>query len=455
MIIKVKFTRPARKELSPPDKTIVTRIFPRIEAVVLRQTLLRPAVWQTGFLAGMDGLTNLTDYIFHIYLARALLPADFAVVQTVNTAVLILVTALAVLQPVVARYTAVSAAAHPPHTDRAIFQFYFPRSAVVGAGLVVGVWLIRPYLATWLGVPATAVLITAPTLLLIAVRPVVAGLLQGRRQFVSFGLTRLANAAGRLLLAVLFLGLWGGGAAAALAAIPLGSLIALLVGLAAVGWRIWQTAPPLPAAFRRPGRLTLAAFLALTAYMSLLSLDLIWVNRAFDAETAGAYATAVLLRRALLLLPAAVIVVMYPRAVARVSQGQIPDKLLRQTAVVVLLPTLGLTAAYALFGPLLIRWTFGAAYEAAAPLLLPLGLGMAGFGLTAVWLNFYLATHPWPFTSLLLVTAVAQLLLYDTAVSLSRIVVIFALSGWVNAVGGLVIYYTWLRPKITKKRQLL
>lgn len=415
----------------------------------LRQILLRPAVWQTGFLAGVDGLTNLTDYAFHIYLARVLLPADFAVVETVNTAVLILITALAVLQPVVARYTAVSAtAAYPTHTDRAIFQFYFPRSAVVGAGLVVGVWLIRPHLAAWLGVPVTAVLITAPILFLIAIRPVVAGLLQGRRQFVSFGLTRLANALGRLLLAVLFIGLLDGGAAAALAAIPLGSLIALLVGLAAVGWRIWQTGPSLPNTFRHPGQLTLAAFLALTAYMSLLSLDLIWVNRTFAAETAGAYATAVLLRRVLLLLPAAVIVVMYPRAVSRVTQGQAPDKLLAQTAVVVLLPTLGLTAAYALFGPLLIRWTFGAAYEAAAPLLLPLGLGMAGFGLTAVWLNFYLATRPWPFTGLLLVTAVAQLLLYDTAVSLSHIVVIFAISGWVTAVGGLVIYWNWLRPSL-------
>lgn len=419
----------------------------------MRQALLRPAVWQTGFLAGVDGLTNLTDYVFHIYLARALLPADFAVVQTVNTAVLILVTALAVLQPVVARYTAVSTAAdYPPHTDRAIFQFYFPRSAIVGAGLVAVAWVIRPYLANWLGVPGTAVLITAPILFLVAVRPVVAGWLQGQRRFVSFGLTRLANALGRLLLAVLLIGLLSGGAAAALAAIPLGSLIALLAGLTAVGWRVWQTAPSLPDAFRRPGRLTLAAFLALTAYMSLLSLDLIWVNRTFAAETAGAYATAVLLRRVLLLLPGAVIVVMYPRAAARAAQGLLPDKLLAQTAVVVLLPTLGLTAVYTLAGPLLIRWTFGAAYAAAAPLLLPLGLGMAGFGLTAVWLNFYLATRPWPFAGLLLGAAVGQLLFYDTAVSLSHIVAIFALSGWVTAVGGLVIYGGWLRPKITGKK---
>lgn len=420
--------------------------------IILRQTLLRPAIWQTGFLTGIDGLTNLTDYVFHIYLARALLPADFAIVQTMNTAVLILVTALAILQPVVARYTAVSTtAAYPPHTDRAIFQFYFPRSAIVGAGLVAVAWLIRPYLANWLGVPATAVLITAPILFLVAVRPVVAGWLQGQRRFVPFGLTRLANALGRLLLAVLLIGLLNGGVTAALAAIPLGSLLALLVGLTAVGWHVWQAAPPLPPTFRRPGRLTLAAFLALTAYMSLLSLDLIWVNRTFAAETAGAYATAVLLRRVLLLLPGAVIVVMYPRAAARAAQGQLPDKLLGQTAVVVLLPTLGLTAVYALAGPLLIRWTFGAAYEAAAPLLLPLGLGMAGFGLTAVWLNFYLATRPWPFAGLLLGTAIVQLLFYNTAVSLSQIVAIFAISGWVTAVGGLVIYGGWLRPSLLNR----
>jgi O-antigen/teichoic acid export membrane protein len=237
------------------------------------------------------------------------------------------------------------------------------------------------------------------------------------------------------------------GLVGAVVALPLGGLVALLFGLVAVGRRIWQAAPALPQQYHRPAQLTLSAFLAFIAYMSLLNVDLIWVNRLFTGETAALYATAVLLRRALALLPAAVIVVMYPRAVAQVSHGRLPDKLLLQTAVVVILPTLLLTAVYATLGNLIIRWTFGAAYVGAAPLLLGMGVAMLGFGLTAVWLNFYLATRPLPFVCLLASMAVAQILLFNQFhASVANFVAIFALSGWIVALGGLLLYLFWLRP---------
>jgi O-antigen/teichoic acid export membrane protein len=277
----------------------------------------------------------------------------------------------------------------------------------------------------------------------------VTGQLQGQGQFFAFGLTRFSNALGRLAIAILFISLLSGGLLAALLSLPLAALLAFLVGLLALGWHIWQPAPFLPRQFRQPGPLLFNAFLALTAYMSLLSMDLIWVNRLFAPETAAAYATAVLLRRVLALLPGAVIVVMYPRAVARVAQGQLPDKLLGQTALIVVLPTLLLTAVYARFGTIIIQWTFGAEYTAAAPLLLGMGIGMVGFGLTAVWLNFYLATRPLPFVALLVGTAVAQIfLLSHLPENLATIVVIFAFSGWVTAVGGLLLYLGWLRPSL-------
>ena len=108
----------------------------------MRQALLRPAAWQTGFLTGLDGFTNLLDYGFHIYLARVLLPADFAIVQTLNTAALILLTAFAVLQPVVARYTAEATEfTDASGTVRAIFQFYAKWSVIVGLGLWLLAWL--------------------------------------------------------------------------------------------------------------------------------------------------------------------------------------------------------------------------------------------------------------------------------------------------------------------------
>ena len=416
----------------------------------MRQALLRPAAWQTGFLTGLDGFTNLLDYGFHIYLARVLLPADFAIVQTLNTAALILLTAFAVLQPVVARYTAEATEfTDASGTVRAIFQFYAKWSVIVGLGLWLLAWLGQRPIASWLNVPQTAVSLTTSILFLTTTRPVIAGLLQGRHQFVPFGGTRLVNALGRLGCALLLVTLLHTGLTGAIVALPVGGLLALLFGLGAAGRDCWRPAPPLPAKFRRALPLVFSTFLAFIAYMSLLNVDLIWVNRLFTPETAGTYATAVLLRRALSLLPAAVIVVMYPRAVAQVAQGRLPDKLLLQTAVVAILPTLLFTIVYATLGNLIIRWTFGAAYSEADSLLLTMGMAMLGFSLTAVWLNFYLATHPLPFVVWLLMVAVAQVLLFNQFHSSpATFATIFALSGWVTALGGLLLYWLWLRPHL-------
>ncbi|NUM48146.1 MAG: hypothetical protein HUU38_25855, partial [Anaerolineales bacterium] len=63
----------------------------------------RGVAFQTLFLFGVDLLTNGVDYLFHVYLGRALVPGDFAVFQTVNSMLIVVITAFGVFQPVVAR----------------------------------------------------------------------------------------------------------------------------------------------------------------------------------------------------------------------------------------------------------------------------------------------------------------------------------------------------------------
>lgn len=417
----------------------------------MRQLFSRSATWQTGFLTGLDGLANLIDYGFHIYLARALLPGDFAVIQTINTVVLILTTIFAVLQPVVARYTAESLeTSASPDIIRAIFRYYGQRSVLVGLVLWLLAWLARGQIATWLNVPVLAVSLTAFMLLLVITRPVLAGILQGQHRFIPYGLIRLANALARLACAIGLITLLKTGLVGAIIALPTGAFIALLFALLALGRHIWQTAPPLPAQFHRHStQLIASTFIAFMAYMSLLNLDLIWVNRLFPPETTGAYATAVLLRRALSLLPAAAIVVMYPKVVAQIAQGKLPDKLLLQTTAFVVLPTLLFTAVYAVLGDTIVLWTFGPAYTGADSLLLGMGIAMLGFSLTAVWLNFYLATRPLPFVVWLSVMALTQLFLFSQFhQTVATFVTIFALSGWLTALGGLLLYLLWFRPSL-------
>ena len=407
------------------------------------QAARHPAWLQGGYLFFVDGLANFVDYLFHIYLGRALAAAAFASVQTANAAVLVVVTAFSVAQPVVARYMAAG------EQGPAVFQYVFRRGLVVGALLTALVVGGRGWVGGWLNVAPAVVLAGAAMLLLSQLRPVVAGALQGQQRFVAYGLTRIAYSASRLALAVLFIGGWGGGATAAVATLPLGAAVAVGAGLLLLGKKVWQSGE-LAAGVRDQGwQLLGAALVAYAAYMSLLNADLIWVNRAFEADTAAAYATAVLLRRALALLPGAVVVLLYPRLVETVHDGRLPDRLLALAAAAIAGPILLLTGVYLVAGPLLIRLTFGPQYVAAASQLGVMGLAMVGYGLVALWLNAWLATRPAPFVLLLALTAVAQqLLLARYHATLAQATTIFAASGWFLAVGGSVLYLFWLRPRL-------
>jgi O-antigen/teichoic acid export membrane protein len=276
-------------------------------------------------------------------------------------------------------------------------------------------------------------------------------MLQGKQRFVAFGATRSIHAVGRLAAGVILISLVGG-VLAAIAAFPIGGVLALLGGLFFLGLEVWRPgAPPRSGLWRDALRLSAAAFVAFAAYMSMMNSDLIWINRGFSGETAGAYASAVLLRRVMALLPGAVLVVMYPRVVARVANGQLPDSILWKAGAVVCVSTVLLTGIYAVFGPLIIQLAFGRAYLSAAPLLGWMGVGMLGYGLGSIWMNLSLATRPLPFVSLLAALAILQhILLASYHDHVYQATAIFVLGGWVLAIGGLLIYRIVLRPRLVQ-----
>ena len=410
---------------------------------------LTPALRQTGLLFALDMVTNATDYGFHIYLGRVLNAGDFAVVQTVNSLVLIIVTTFSVLQPTVARY----AAAHESPERHGYFQQFTRLS--VWAGLLLAILCIawRGPLGVWLRIPPLTVALLGGLMLMACIRPVLAGMLQGQQQFVGFGLVRTGFAFGRFLFAILLITLLGSSAINAVAAYPLGGLISLGVALLFLGRSVWQRGASIPTQTINEGlRLSLAAFFAYAAFMSLQNVDLIWVNRTFSAELAGSYATAVVLRRILAVLPLAVTVILYPRIAATVADSNLPDRLIARAAVLIILPTVLLAAIYALAGDWIVRLVFGNGYTQAGTLLGTFGIAMIGFGLATLWLNLYLATRPWLFVLLLAALAIGQLFALQMVqpTTLMQTAQIFAAGGWGCAIGGGLLYTGWLQPKLSE-----
>lgn len=407
--------------------------------------------FQTALLFIFDSLANIVDFGFHFWMGRVLIPVDFAILQTLNSVILVYVTASGVFQPVVSRFVAEARGKGQNDSIPAIFQTFFRAAFWLGLILSILVFSFSNFLSQLLNLPNWTIQISAALIFLSTLRPIAIGLLQGQERFLPFGITRFITALSRLIFAILLIH-FGSALTGAVIAFPFGWLTGVLIAFLFLGKSNWIRSEPAPKGLLREGwKLSFYALLAYFAFISLTSIDLIWVNRNLSGELAGAYAGLVLLRRVIALLPGVAVVVMFPRIAKTLAEGQLPDRLLTQTTAIILLASGSLTLLYFIFEEQLIQIIFGEAYLAAAPLLGWMGLSMIGVSLSSIWLNFYLAQKPRDFV-ILLATAVALewLLLNLFQPSMQNAVTAFGVTGWLLTFSGLFLYLFKSRPALIK-----
>jgi len=397
--------------------------------------------FETATFFLLDGLANAIDFAFHFWMGRVLIPADFAVLQTLNSIVLVYATASGVFQPVVGRFVAEARGRGQSDSIPAIFQSLLRVAFWLGLILSILVFLFSNFIAEIFNLPVWTIQLSAALIFLSTLRPIAAGVLQGQERFISFGFTRLSLSLGRILIVFVLLqaefGLTG-----AVIALPFGWLISVICTFLILGNTLWKKQSlPDRSLLREGWKLSAYALLAYFAYMSLTSIDLVWVNRNLSGETAGAYASLVLMRRIVALLPGVAVTVMFPRIAKTLAEGDRPHRLLIQTAAIILAVSGMLTILYFIFTDQFIKFIFGNAYQSAAPLLGWMGIATIGVSLSSIWLNYYLAEKPRDFV-ILLGTAVALewLFLNVLPTSMPNAILAFGATGWLLALGGFILY---------------
>jgi O-antigen/teichoic acid export membrane protein len=389
----------------------------------------------------LDGLANVIDFAFHFWMGRVLIPSEFAILQTLNSVALVYVTASGVFQPVVSRFVAEARGKGQNDSIPDIFQAFFRAAFWLGLTIATLVFLSSNLIAQLLNLPNWTIQLSAVLIFLSTLRPIAVGVLQGQENFIAFGLTRLALSLGRIIL-VFFLLQTGLGLRSAVIALLFGWLLSVLCAFLLLQRSLWRKSRTDMQGFLSEGwKLSSYALLAYLAYMSLTSLDLVWVNRNLNGELAGSYAGLVLMRRIVALLPGVAVTVMFPRIAKTLAGGHRPDHLLAQTAGVILAASGVLTLLYFIFGDQLISIIFGSGYQAASPLLGWMGIAMIGVSLSSIWMNYYLAEKPRNFGILLgIAVALEWLLLNLFPPSMQSAVLAFGGTGWLLTLGGLLLY---------------
>ncbi len=409
-----------------------------------RRRLTAPGMWHGLALMTAVIFAYGLDYLFNLVSGRLLDPAQFGILVALAGVGQVLVVASRVIQTVVTRFIA-RFQAQPDAESRiaSFFRAMFRSAWVWGAAATVVMLLFSFPLASFLQIEdVKVVLALSATTLLMVVRPVVGGTLQGRQQFAALGLVQVVQASARLALGAALI-MAGLGAFGAMVSLPLASLAALAFGLFALDKIVWR-----PAAAHHgvtiPDMFRYSAYTAvgLIGFALLINMDAILAKRFFSPVDAGNYSAAVTLGKIIQFLPVAVIMILFPKAAQRQASRRDPSGVLVPAMLVVTGLSGGLALLYAFFADWIVRVTVGAAYQVDGLLLGLVGLAMLLLSLVNVWLNYFLSTDRTGYVYLIGIGIVAQVMMMGLFHDqLWQLPAIMSANGfWLTLAGGVIFY---------------
>lgn len=403
---------------------------------------ITPDMWQSLALITAVTAAYALDYLFNIASGKLLDPADFSILVAIAGVLQIFVVGSRVIQTVTARYISrFQAELVSQERIAPFFRAMFRAAWLWGFLAMAFMFAITPFLADFLQIEErNAVFLIGLATLLMVVRPVVGGALQGKQQFAALGAVQIVQATFRLLVGVLFISA-GWGAFGAVLSLPISSVVALIFALWVLDGRVKKKTAVshqvnLPDMFRYSSYTAIG----LVSYAILLNMDAILVRRFFDSAQAGNYSAAITLGKVVQFLPVAVIMILFPKAAQRQAARQNSARLLVPAMLVVLLVSGGIALLYTLFPEQIIRMTVGDRYAVNGRLLGLVGAAMLLLSLANVWLNYFLSTDWTYYVYLVAIGVFIQAGLMATFhTELWHLPAAMAVNGlWLTAVGGIV-----------------
>lgn len=332
-------------------------------------------------LVGAMTAANASNYVFHVVMTRLLGPGDYGALGALLGVMLVMGVPVNAVQAVVARR--VAAAADSDEADRVV------RTGLWTAGraalfMAAALGILSPLVARFLHLTSPApVLIVAVMILPTVLAPVGRGALQGARRFGLLGFGLAVSTLVRLSLGVVLVQA-GFGVTGAVLGILFAETAAALLAIAPLrrGLRTVRVDRVLARSLLRESG---SASAALSAFWLLVTVDVILARHYLPAAEAGRYAAAALIGRAILFLPGAIAVLVYPSFVARAATPEGRVVLRRALAAVLIIGVLasGVIAS----APQTLRWMFGGAYASTGRVAPMLALAMTALG--AVHLLLY------------------------------------------------------------------
>lgn len=276
-----------------------------------------------GLVFGGVVVANVFNYLFYVMLGRLAGVVVYGEVTALASSMLLLGAPATVGQLIVARIAADLDARGDREALRRLADVVTVRTLATGFGIIVLAALARDPIARFLNLSDGApVVATAAALAMLFCAYVQRGVLQGAHLFRDYSVSFMIEAFSRVGLGLALVVPFG----------PTGALAGTAVGLAvAVVFHLWcfrarfgARRAPVPDERAVLWRIVTGVGLGQLTLTVLTFYDLPLVKHAFDARSAGLYAAAALVGRAVIAAVAFVPTIVLPKVTARVAAGRSP-----------------------------------------------------------------------------------------------------------------------------------
>jgi O-antigen/teichoic acid export membrane protein len=349
-------------------------------------------------VVAMVAIANASNYAFQLVTGRFLGADAYGLLAGLMTVIAIIGVSASSLQTVAAK--AVSAGEVRPHPAPDVLTHTAIR---FGAGATLVFLVVSPLLSSFLDVGILPLLLISIFITPSLLGAIAVGRLQGQMRFVAMALFGACLSAAKLVVGV------------AVAAVGLGvtSIVAGLVItttlVTSIGLRLSRAAGAVTRTVF--DRSTAQVFVGVTLFWILVSLDLPFARAFFDEGTAGQYAAAAVVGRAVLWVPAVITQMTFPQMSQAVSNFESTEPLmLRAFALSTGLALAGVLGIW-LFGEQVFSVVYGSDYPSAHLYAWKIALAAVPMTVVNLLLHHNFARNHTRFLGVLSVATVVQSLL--------------------------------------------
>ena len=360
---------------------------------------------------GGVALASVFNYLYYMLIGRSAGVETYGVVTSLASALLVLSAPAVVVQLIVARLAADLATRNDFAAISNLAQIATVWTGAVTAVLVVAGLIWRDALAAFFNLSTSEpVVVSVLSFFFLTIVFAQRGIFQGSHRFEALSGSVTIDAVTKVAVGVPLVGVLG--ATGALLGIAASQLFAFMFSLAAFRSLYGTTRAPLALDRSLIVRVISHVGLGQLTFTVLMFYDVPLVKHAFDARSAGLYAAAALVGRAVLSAISFVPTLVMPKATARVAAGNSPLPLLGAAvglaAVVVVVAVIAALAA----PRLVVTIIAGRAFGEAAIYVLPYIVASGALAIANVIAAYKMGLHQYDFVIPALVVAIAEIVTF-------------------------------------------